>query len=123
VKFTYPSIGPAFRAKDGRNLKKTPSNGEDKVEYLNNLLLQMMKADSRRGVITDENPSLNGLVRSNPVINLASTDLISIRAKQQQQIAVGLQVAQCDDPWLIDLEHEYIGQLCFLNDVSLRHKL
>jgi hypothetical protein len=84
VKFTYPSIGPAFRAKDGRNLKKTPSNGEDKVEYLKNLMLQMMKADSRRGVITDENPTLNGLVRSNPVINLASTDPISIRAKQQQ---------------------------------------
>ncbi len=45
---TYPSIGPAFRAKDGRNLKKIPSNGEDKVEYLKNVLLQMMKADSRR---------------------------------------------------------------------------
>jgi gas vesicle protein len=119
-KFTYPSIGPAFRAKDGRNLKKTPSNGEDKVEYIKNLLL---KADSRRHVITDEDPTLKSLVRSNPVINLASTDPISIRAKQQQQIAVGLQVAQCDDPWLIDLEREYIGQLCFLNDISLRHKL
>jgi hypothetical protein len=48
---------------------------------------------------------------------------VSIRAKQQQQIAIGLQAAQSDDPWLIELEREYIGKFCFLHDISLRHKL
>ena len=83
----------------------------------------MMKADSRRAMAKGDNPILNNLVRSNPVINLASTDPVSIRAKQQQQIAIGLQAAQSDDPWLLDLEKEYIGKFCFLNDISLRHKL
>jgi hypothetical protein len=83
-----------------------------------------MTADSSCHITTDANPTQTGLIRSNPVINLASTDPISFRAKQQQQIAVGLQVAQSDDPWLIDLEREYhIGQFGFLHDISLRHRL
>ena len=28
-----------------------------------------------------------------------------------------------DDPWLVMLDAEYVGKLCFLNDISLRHKL
>jgi hypothetical protein len=122
-KFAYASIGPVFRNKDGKKLKKTPSNGEDKVEYLKKLVLEMMKADSRRHFTTEDDPTLNTIVRSNPVINQASTDPVSIRAKQQQQIAIGLKAAQSDDPWLIELEQEYIGKLCFLHDISLRHKL
>ncbi len=84
----------------------------------------MMVADSRR----DPNPNIKdavmtGLVRSNPVLSLASTDSISIKVKQQQQIAIGLAATQVDDPWLVMLDQEYFGKLCFLNDVSLRHKL
>jgi hypothetical protein len=122
-KFAYASIGAVYRNKDGKKLKKTPSNGEDKVEYLTKLVLAMMKADSRRHISTEDDETLNTLVRSNPVINQASTDPVSIRAKQQQQIAIGLQAAQSDDPWLIELEREYIGKFCFLHDISLRHKL
>jgi hypothetical protein len=45
-KFTYPSIGPAYRRnKVGRRLKKTPSNGEDKIEYLKFLVLQCQNSD------------------------------------------------------------------------------
>ncbi len=39
AKFSYPSIGPVYRSRDGKKLKKTPSNGEDKVEYLKLLVL------------------------------------------------------------------------------------
>ena len=28
-----------------------------------------------------------------------------------------------DDPWLIMLDAEYVGKICFLNDISHRHKL
>ena len=83
----------------------------------------MITADARRDRSSELHANLTGLVRSNPVINQASTDPVSIRAKAQQQIAIGLKVAQTDDPWLIDLEHEYVGQYCFLHDISLRHKL
>jgi hypothetical protein len=30
---------------------------------------------------------------------------------------------QFDDPWLVELDREYVGKLCFLHDISLRHKL
>jgi hypothetical protein len=61
-----------------------------------------MVTDSRR----DPNPNIEdavmtGLVRSNPILSLASTDPISIKAKQQQQIAIGLTATQVDDPWLV----------------------
>jgi hypothetical protein len=79
--WNYPSIGPNFRTKDGKKLKKTPSNGEDKVSYLKSLVVQMIKADSRRRQQTVVEPLLTGLVRKNPVINLASTDPVSLRAK------------------------------------------
>jgi hypothetical protein len=88
------------------------------------MLQLMMVADSRRypnGQADD--PVMNGLVRRNPVLSLASTDPFSIKAKKQQEIATGLTATQVDDPWLVLLEEEYVGKLCFLNDVSLRRKL
>jgi hypothetical protein len=66
---------------------------------------------------------LSGLVRSNPVLSIASTDPISIQAKKQQEIVVGLTACQVDDPWLVLLDADYVGKLCFLHDISLRHKL
>ena len=30
---------------------------------------------------------------------------------------------QVDDPWLLFLEKEYKGQVCFVNDIAARHKL
>jgi hypothetical protein len=99
-KFFYPQIGSTFRDKGGKKLKFTPSNGEDKHQYLK-----------------------SGLVRLNPVINPATTDPVSTRAKEQQDLAIGKKVTQTDDPWLIDLDREYVNKLCFLDDISLRHKL
>jgi len=84
----------------------------------------MIIADSRRNASANTtDPGVIGLVRNNPVLSLASTDPLSVKAKQQQAIAVGLTATQIDDPWLVMLDEEYVGKLCFLNDVSLRHKL
>jgi hypothetical protein len=83
----------------------------------------MMQADARRGPSVEVEPTLSGLVRLNPVINSASTDPVSLRAKVQQDLAIGLKVTQSDDPWLVLLDKEYVHQLCFLHDISLRHKL
>jgi hypothetical protein len=83
-----------------------------------------MVADSRRNPNANCNdPVMSGLVRNNPVLSLASTDPRSLKAKKQQDIAVDLTATQIDDPWLEMLDAEYVGKLCFLNDVSLRHKL
>lgn len=122
-KFTYPEIGANYRNKSGKRLKFTPSNGEDKHEHLKQLVLCMMQADARRGPSVEVEPMLSGLVRLNPVINSASTDPVSLRAKVDQDLAIGLKVTQSDDPWLLLLDKEYVNQLCFLHDISLRHKL
>ena len=34
-----------------------------------------------------------------------------------------LQAEQVDDPWLLLLEKEYKGQVCFVHDIAARHKL
>ena len=122
-KFFYPQIGATFRDRGGKKLKLTPSNGEDKHQYLKDLVLRMMTADGRREHNVLCEPTVSGLVRLNPVINPASTDPVSTRAKEQQDLAIGKNVKQTDDPWLIDLEREYVNKLCFLDDISLRHKL
>ena len=82
-----------------------------------------MRADGRRQPSTAFTPTLGGLVRINPIINLASTDPLSTRAKARQDLEIGLKVAQSDDPWLVTLDLEYVGKLCFLHDICLRHKL
>ncbi len=84
----------------------------------------MIIADSRRNTNANAiDPVVIGLVRNNPMLSLALTDPLSIKAKQQQAVAVGLTATQIDDPWLVMLDEEYVGKLCFLNDVSLHHKL
>jgi hypothetical protein len=122
-KFNYPQIGTMFRDKGEKKLKYTPSNGENKLEHIKRLVLLMMQADERRQPSLDIQPTLSGLVRLNPVIHSASTDPVSTRAKAQQDIAIGLKVAQSDDPWLVALHEEYVGKVCYLHDISLRHKL
>jgi hypothetical protein len=83
----------------------------------------MMQADTRRQPAMFIDPTLTGLVRINPIISSASTDPISIRAKEKQDADVGLKATQMDDPWLVTLDSEYVNKLCFLHDISLRHKL
>jgi hypothetical protein len=122
-KYTYPEIGGAYRDKAGKKLKMTPSNGEEKHVHIKKLVLLMMKADSRRQPRMDDVTTLSGLVRLNPVINSTSTDPVSTRAKAQQDLAIGLRIAQSDDPWLLTLDREYVDKLCFLHDISMRHKL
>ena len=122
-KCTYPEIGQSYRDKSGKKLKMTPTNGEEKHDYLKKLVLQMMRADARREHSVSVEPTLSGLVRLNPIIDSASTDPVSIRAKAIQDHAVGLKAMQSDDPWLVELDRECVGTLCFLHDISLRHKL
>jgi hypothetical protein len=59
--FTYPSIGDQYRAKTKkRKIKLTPSDDRNELEYLQSLVILMMKADSRRGAIDSESLKLTG---------------------------------------------------------------
>ncbi len=64
----------------------------------------MMRADGRRQRSTAFSTTISGLVRLNPIINLASTDPLSTKAKAAQDLDMGLKVAQSDDPWLVNLD-------------------
>jgi hypothetical protein len=101
----------------------TPSQGEDKLKYIKELVLLILQADTRCQLAMFMDPTLTGLVRLNPIISSTSTDPISIRAKEKQDAEVGLKATQMDDPWLVTLDREYVIKLCFLHDISLRHKL
>jgi hypothetical protein len=120
-KFYYPQIGTTYRDKSEKKLKLTPSNGEDKHHYIKDLVLRMMTADARRQPNLECERILTGLVRVNPIMNSASTDPRPSKVKEQQDIAIGLKVAQTDDPWLLALDQEYVDIVCFLDDISLRH--
>jgi hypothetical protein len=60
--FSYPSIGDKYRANSKkRKLKMTPKDSQNEIEYLQELMILMMKADPRRGAIDTEDIPISGL--------------------------------------------------------------
>jgi hypothetical protein len=59
--FSYPSIGDQYRANTKkRKIKMTPSDDRNELDYLQALVMLIMKADSRRGAIDLESLKLTG---------------------------------------------------------------
>jgi hypothetical protein len=81
--FNYPSIGEKYRANTKkRKLKLTPNNNQNEIEYLQELVILMMKADSRRGAIDNEDVALSGLVRVLPTLNVHSTNARALKLRK-----------------------------------------
>jgi hypothetical protein len=122
--FYYPSIGQKYRTKNKKQkLKMTPSDSSNDREYLQELVVLMMKADSRRGALDTEAIPLEGLLRTVPTLNVETTSAHALNLRKQLDTKVCLQATQVDDPWLIFLTREYVGKICFLHDIAERHKL
>jgi hypothetical protein len=122
--FTYPSIGPKYRKKNKQQkLKMTPSDKQNDRDYLQELVLLMMKADSRRGALDTEAVALEGLLRTVPTLNVETTSAHALKRRKQLETEVCLEATQVDDPWLSFLTREYVGKICFLHDIAERHKL
>jgi hypothetical protein len=83
----------------------------------------MMKADARRGAIDNEDVPITGLIRVVPTINVNSTNARALKLRKDMEERVSVTAAQGDDPWLVFLTDEYVGKICFLNDIAERHKL
>ena len=81
----------------------------------------MITIDSKR-TFSDE-IALSGLIRRTPVLEPETTNPIATDAKKAMDAYLVAQAAQVDDPWLVLLEEEYKGQVCFVNDIAARHKL
>jgi hypothetical protein len=65
--FKYPSYGAEYRANTKKaKIKMTPSTNRNELDYLQALVILMMKADARRG--TDDNAAvkLSRLLRDHP---------------------------------------------------------
>jgi hypothetical protein len=52
-----------------------------------------------------------------------TTNPIATQAKTNMDAYLVLQAQQVDDPWLLLLENDYKGQVCFVHDIAARHKL
>ena len=122
--FTYPSIGDKYRTNNKKKkLKMTPSDQQNELEYLKELVIHMMKADSRRGAVNTEPIALEGLLRKVPTLNVGTTSANALKLRKDMETAACLQATQMDDPWLIFLTTQYVGKICFLHDIADRHKL
>ena len=63
--FKYPSIGAEYRAKTKKaKIKMTPSDNRNEMEYLQALVVLMMKADAKRGTVDNAPLKLSGLKRT-----------------------------------------------------------
>ncbi len=58
-----------------------------------------------------------------PTLNVLSTNTRALTLRKELEQEVCRQSTQTDDPWLIFLTNEYVGKICFLNDIAERHKL
>jgi hypothetical protein len=122
--FNYPSIGDKCRAKTKkRNIKMTPSNHQNEIEYLKELVILMLKADSRRGACDQSEVAHSGLLRKVPTLNVNSTNARALKLRQELEERVAIKATQVDDPWLVYLTDEYVDKICFLHDIAERHKL
>ena len=119
--YNYDAIPGRFRSIHTNKLVKTAPMGEDPVTFLTDLLSEMIRIDSRR-TFSDE-IALSGLIRSTPILEAATTNPISTEAKKAMDAYLVANAEQVDDPWLLLLEKDYKGQVCFVNDIAARHKL
>ena len=102
----------------------TPSNNRNELDYLQALVVLMMKADSRRGTVDNAPIKLTGLLRKVPTLNLQTTNANALKRRLDlEDDEVCLQAAQADYPWLLFLTNEYVGKIRFLHDIAERHKL
>jgi hypothetical protein len=64
-----------------------------------------------------------GLLHKVPTLNLQSTNARALQLRHALEAEVCLQATQADDPWLVFLTNEYVGKICFMDDIPERHKL
>jgi hypothetical protein len=119
--YTYDSLPSRYRSAHTTKLVKAPQDKSDHVTYLTDLVLAMMQTDSKRTFRSEI--SLSGLLRKTPVLESETTNPIATNAKQDMDAYLVSQAEQVDDPWLLLLERDYKGQVCFLDDIAARHKL
>ncbi len=58
-----------------------------------------------------------------PTLNVDSTNPRALTLRRDLEKEMCLQATQSDDPWLIFLTNEYVGKVCFMDDIPERHKL
>jgi hypothetical protein len=119
--YTYDTLPNRFRSAHTKQLVKKPQDNVNPMTYLSDLVAAMITIDCKRTF--RQEIALSGLLRKTPVLEADTTNPISTEAKKQMDEYLVLQAEQVDDPWLLLLEKEYKGQVCFVHDIAARHKL
>lgn len=121
AEYSYDVLPARFRSTHTKKLVKTPQDKTDPLTYLADLVRAMITVDSKRTFADDI--ALSGLLRKTPVLDADTTNPIATQAKTNMDAYLVLQAQQVDDPWLLLLENDYKGQVCFVHDIAARHKL
>jgi hypothetical protein len=116
--YTYETLPDRYRSQHTWKLVKKQPDTADPMAYLTELVVAMIEVDSKRTFSGDL--TLSGLIRSTPVLEAETTNPISVEAKKRMDDYLVLQAEQVDDPWLLQLEIDYKGQVCFLHDAYCR---
>jgi hypothetical protein len=119
--YSYDVLPDRFRSQHTGKLVKSQPDVADPMAYLTDLLVAMMGVDCKRTFSAEV--ALSGLIRSTPTLEAETTNPISVEAKKRMDDYLVSQAQQVDDPWLLQLELDYKGQVCFLHDIAARHKL
>ena len=119
--YNYDDLPARFRSAHTGKVVKTSPTPCDPLTYLSDLVGKMISIDAKRTF--SEDIALSGLIRSTPVLEAETTNPIATDAKKAMDDYLVKQAQQVDDPWLLLLEQEYKGHVCFVNDIAARHKL
>jgi hypothetical protein len=119
--YNYDTLPLRFRSVHTKKLVKTPQDDTEPLDYLAKLVEAMIKLDAKRTFGNDI--ALTGLLRKTPVLEAETTNPIATQAKTDMDAYLMSQAEQVDDPWLLLLEQDYKGQVCFVHDIAARHKL
>ena len=119
--YNYDTLPLRFRSLHTKKLVKTPQDDKEPLDYLAKLVEAMIKVDAKRTFGNEI--SLTGLLRKTPVLEAETTNPIATQAKKDMDAYLVSQAEQVDDPWLLLLEQDYKGQVCFVHDIAARHKL
>ncbi len=96
--FTYPSIGGKYRTQSKtKKIKMKPSDSQNELVYLHELVVLMLKADSRRGAVDNAAVALSGLLRVVPTLNVLSTNATALKLHLQMEERLCLNAQQTDD--------------------------
>ncbi len=72
-------------------IKMTPSGNRNELEYVQALVILMMKADAKRGTLDNGPLKLSGLLRKIPTLNVQATNAKALQRRKDLENEVNIE--------------------------------